>query len=124
MITGTAFCLAIAIYFEARSEPIAGQVAVAQVILNNVNWNEKRVCKKVYQKGFLSSLNIPRKIPNPRNKHWIVAQDAARVALLLGKQGDITKGANHFDMVNANPYWKKHCKVTLVIAGHFFCKGG
>ena len=32
----TISCLALAIYFEARSEPIAGQLAVAQVILNRV----------------------------------------------------------------------------------------
>ena len=29
-------CLAMAIYFEARGEPLAGQLAVAQVILNRV----------------------------------------------------------------------------------------
>ena len=29
-------CLALAVYFEARSEPIAGQLAVAQVIENRV----------------------------------------------------------------------------------------
>ena len=32
----TITCLAVAIYFEARSEPIAGQLAVAQVVLNRV----------------------------------------------------------------------------------------
>ena len=29
-------CLALAIYFEARSEPVVGQLAVAQVVLNRV----------------------------------------------------------------------------------------
>ena len=29
-------CLATAIYFEARGEPMVGQVAVAQVIVNRV----------------------------------------------------------------------------------------
>ena len=35
MITELA-CLATAIYFEARGEPMVGQVAVAQVVLNSV----------------------------------------------------------------------------------------
>mgnify|MGYP003679665620 CR=1 FL=1 len=29
-------CMAVAIYFEARSEPIAGQFAIANVIMNRV----------------------------------------------------------------------------------------
>lgn len=29
-------CLALAVYFEARSEPLRGQLAVAQVVLNRV----------------------------------------------------------------------------------------
>ena len=36
MIT-TIACLATAIYFEARGEPMVGQVAVAQVIINRVD---------------------------------------------------------------------------------------
>ncbi|NDH02271.1 MAG: cell wall hydrolase, partial [Marivivens sp.] len=30
-------CIAMAVYFEARGEPIAGQLAVAQVVLNRVD---------------------------------------------------------------------------------------
>ena len=44
-------CLATAIYFEARSESVKGQAAVAQVILNRVRnpAYPKTICKVVYQ---------------------------------------------------------------------------
>ena len=44
-------CLATAIYFEARGEPVAGQKAVAQVVLNRVKDERypKTVCGVVYQ---------------------------------------------------------------------------
>ena len=36
MIAASLLCLAHAVYWEARSEPIAGQLAVAQVVLTRV----------------------------------------------------------------------------------------
>jgi spore germination cell wall hydrolase CwlJ-like protein len=44
-------CLAEAVYFEARGEPIRGQMAVAQVVINRVftEFYPKTVCGVVYQ---------------------------------------------------------------------------
>lgn len=44
-------CLANAVYFEARSEPLKGQIAVAQVVLNRVfsPFYPNDVCGVVYQ---------------------------------------------------------------------------
>jgi Cell Wall Hydrolase len=44
-------CLATAIYFEARGEPVRGQIAIAQVVLNRVfsRFYPKDVCGVVYQ---------------------------------------------------------------------------
>ena len=44
-------CLANAIYFESRGEPVRGQIAVAQVVLNRVfsPFYPKTVCDVVYQ---------------------------------------------------------------------------
>jgi hypothetical protein len=44
-------CLADAVYFEARGEPLRGQMAVAQVIMNRVfsGYYPKNVCGVVYQ---------------------------------------------------------------------------
>ncbi len=44
-------CLANAVYFESRSEPVRGQIAVAQVVLNRVfsPFYPNNVCDVVYQ---------------------------------------------------------------------------
>ena len=44
-------CLANAVYFEARGEPLRGQIAVAQVVMNRVfsPYYPKDVCSVVYQ---------------------------------------------------------------------------
>jgi spore germination cell wall hydrolase CwlJ-like protein len=44
-------CLAAAVYFEARGEPVRGQIAVAQVVLNRVfsGYYPTTVCGVVYQ---------------------------------------------------------------------------
>ncbi len=45
-------CLTEAIYFEARGEPVRGQIAVAQVVLNRVfsGYYPSTVCGVVYQR--------------------------------------------------------------------------
>lgn len=122
MITAAAFCLSMAIYYEARSEPTDGQIAVAQVIMNNVNWKPSKVCRKVYQKRFITSLSTPREVPSLKNKAWKKALLLANYVLHQGKKKDLTHGANHFDMITSHPYWKNSCVETIRIKRHFFCR--
>jgi spore germination cell wall hydrolase CwlJ-like protein len=42
-------CLTTAVYFEARSEPLLGQLAVATVILNRVKSSNTSICGVVYK---------------------------------------------------------------------------
>jgi hypothetical protein len=42
-------CLTTAVYFEARSEPVLGQLAVATVILNRVKSSNSSICGVVYK---------------------------------------------------------------------------
>jgi spore germination cell wall hydrolase CwlJ-like protein len=78
-------CLAIAIYFEARGEPVRGQVAVGQVILNRVRSPlfPETICGVVYQgqmeKGCQFSFTCDGKTDIPRdNDQWALAQDISR----------------------------------------------
>jgi len=78
-------CLATAIYFEARGEPVRGQVAVGQVILNRVRSPlfPETICGVVYQgqyqKGCQFSFTCDGKSDIPRNDdQWALAQDIAR----------------------------------------------
>jgi len=52
-MTSAALCLALAIYYEARSEPFDGQLAVAEVVMNRVEAERfpDDVCSVVTQGG-------------------------------------------------------------------------
>jgi spore germination cell wall hydrolase CwlJ-like protein len=78
-------CLATAIYFEARGEPVRGQIAVGQVILNRVRSPQfpQTICGVVYQgqmaPGCQFSFACDGKTDMPKqDAHWALAQDLAR----------------------------------------------
>jgi Cell Wall Hydrolase len=78
-------CLATAIYFEARSEPIRGQIAVGQVIMNRVRSPQfpETICGVVYQgqmaPGCQFSFTCDGHSDIPRqDEHWALAQKLAR----------------------------------------------
>jgi spore germination cell wall hydrolase CwlJ-like protein len=121
-------CLAEAIYFEARSEPEAGQAAVAQVVLNRVASGlfPNTVCGVVYQNAehYLGcqfsfacegkALHITE--PGP----WAVAQRIAQ---------DVTDGSTYMqgvgDAMNyhakyVTPYWAHTLTKVDVIGQHIF----
>jgi N-acetylmuramoyl-L-alanine amidase len=62
MFVESILCLAEALYFEARSEPLDAQLLVAEVIYNRVESEEfpNTICEVVYQKNQFSwSKNPP-----------------------------------------------------------------
>ncbi|MBY0300166.1 cell wall hydrolase [Sphingomonas ginsenosidimutans] len=76
-------CLAGAIYFESRGEPLAGQLAVAEVILNRSQSRRfgGSVCDVITQRGQFSFVR-GGKIPSaPVNNDWRTAVAVAKVAL-------------------------------------------
>ena len=64
MIVASIICLAQVLYYEARSEPLDGQLLVAEVVANRVNSEdfENTICSVVYQKGQFSWTKDPPKI--------------------------------------------------------------
>lgn len=67
----TTMCLALAIYYETRSEPLEGQLAVAKVILNRVDSDHypNDVCDVVYQPRQFSFTH-DGKPERPRHDSW------------------------------------------------------
>ena len=51
MIETAIMCLALNIYYEARSEPLAGKIAVSEVVLNRVADTRypNTICEVVYE---------------------------------------------------------------------------
>lgn len=75
-------CLAIGIYYESKGEPLAGQLAVAQVLLNRTQSGRfpKSICSVLTQRGQFSFIR-GGKIPTPpNNAQWRQALAVAQVA--------------------------------------------
>ncbi len=75
-------CLATGVYYESKGEPLAGQLAVADVILNRTKSGRfpKSVCSVLAQRGQFSFVR-GGKIPTPpNNAQWRKALAVAQVA--------------------------------------------
>lgn len=84
-------CLAGAIFYEAKGEPLAGQLAVAEVILNRAKSGRfpADVCAVVTQRGqfgFVRGGRIPS--INEDSRYYRTAVAVARVALADAWQGE------------------------------------
>lgn len=119
-----AYCLAQAIYFEAKGEPIIGQLAVGHVVLNRSKDSRfpTSICGVVQQTrhGCQFSWYCDGKtdvLPNnlQANKAKLIAS-----FLLLYKSPDITNGALFFHANYVQPRWAKRSELTIEIGNHLF----
>jgi N-acetylmuramoyl-L-alanine amidase len=112
-------CLAGAIYFESKGEPLAGQLGVAKVILNRTKSGRYpgNVCGVVKQRGqfgFVRGGEIPA--INSGSLAYRTAVAVAKVAL-TGSWDDPVGGALYFNGVRApRPGGKR----VATIGGHAF----
>lgn len=125
--TAEGHCLVQAIYFEARSEPVEGQLAVAQVVLNRTK-NPRfpnTICGVVFQNEKLRnrcqfSFACDGLSDNPYNKEaWEIAQRISYIAL-SGRWEDITKSAMYYHANYVTPYWVKRLETTAQHGSHIF----
>ena len=138
-----AYCLAQAIYFEARNEDTNGQIAVAYATLNRVKDPRfpKTVCSVVKQASYsskgqklqcafswyctTSAGNVP--VRNKKGElNAVIAQQfkascLIAIAVLAGKTEDNTNGATHFHNPSiSRPSWSKTMIKTARIGHHDF----
>ena len=134
-------CLALNIYFEARTESVAGQAAVADVVMNrgmDERW-PNTVCSVIKQ-GPISKWwkekhgkEIPirnrcqfswfcdGKSDKPKNQDaWIKARDIAYSLLVYNKYRGLTEGATHYHADYVNPKWSKHYTIVGSIGRHIY----
>ena len=129
-------CLALNIYHEARNQPTAGKLAVAQVTLNRVKDVRfpNTICGVVYQGYYANNAPIKNKC---QFSWWCDGKSdkpkeiqSWNYALMLARhmhEGffdniDVVKDATHYHAVYVNPYWTKEKKKVKVIADHVFYK--
>lgn len=120
-------CLAQAVYFEARSEPFEGQVAVAYVILNRVKDRRypNSICAVVFQNEQRRhqcqfSFACDGLSDNPYEMSaWNVARRVAGGVLKNGLS-DVTARSTHYHATYVYPGWAKHLQPTIQVGQHIF----
>jgi spore germination cell wall hydrolase CwlJ-like protein len=121
-------CLANAVYFEARSEPLKGQIAVAQVVMNRVfsGFYPNDVCGVVYQNAhrrlacqFTFACDGKSKAINERAS-WARANRIAKQTL-DGKLYETAVGTStHYHAVYVHPNWVREMKKFVRFGIHNF----
>lgn len=123
-------CLATAIYFEARGEPIQGQLAVAQVVMNRVRSSlyPDTICGVVYQgqhrrTGCQFSFTCDGIADVARDKErWRLANELA----LKVTQGETFLGdighATHYHANYVSPRWRRQLNRIKKVGAHIFYK--
>lgn len=111
-------CLATAVYFEARGEPLEGQLAVAQVIINRVESGRfaRTICGVVYQPGQFTFAH--HRQPSTGSTDWKIAQAIAVIAA-NDTYHDIAPRAISFHAKRLSPNWHNMKRVSQ-IGNHVF----
>jgi hypothetical protein len=121
-------CLAQAIYFEARAEPVRGQIAVAQVVMNRVfsPYYPKDVCSVVYQNAhrhlscqFTFACDGKPETINERGA-WARAQRIAKQTLDARLWLDDVAKSTHYHATYVAPIWRHEMKKMVKHGVHIF----
>jgi spore germination cell wall hydrolase CwlJ-like protein len=119
-------CLALNTYHEARSEPWAGQVAVAQVALRRAGYQFNRVCNEIWKDNQFSwTIDYPKNSDLPVGNAWqwalVAADEAIQWSLYQDDYMDYSNGADHYHATYIKaPKWTKRMTLTKVIGNHIF----
>ena len=128
------WCLALNIYYEARSSNRADRMAVADVVLNRVNhtYYPNTVCEVVQQGKQYADGRMVRnrcqfswycdgKSDWPTNMDaWVEAQQIAYNMLVHNDARGITEGATHYHATYVSPQWARDFALVGRIGEHIF----
>ncbi len=120
-------CLAEALYFEARGESVAGQFAVAEVIMNRVDSRSfpNSICGVINQgtgRKFACQFTYtcdgrPEHIAEPK-----AYAQVSKIAHVMARGGErpLTKGATFYHTMAVSPSWSRKFARTATIGVHHF----
>jgi hypothetical protein len=115
-------CLAGAIYFESRGEPLAGQLAVAQVVINRANSGifPSSYCGVVFQRAQFSFVRGGDMPYIPRGSAaWERAKAVAHIAH-EGLWESEAADSLYFHATYVNPSWNRRKQARATIDTHVF----
>ncbi|KUO56692.1 MAG: hydrolase [Sphingomonadales bacterium BRH_c3] len=115
-------CLAGAVYFEARGEPLPGQLAVAQVVINRAASERfpSSYCGVVYQRAqfsFVKGGDMPQ--INTGSQAWRQAKAVARIAH-EGMWESEVQDSLYFHAKYVRPSWSRKKVARATISQHIF----
>ncbi len=128
-------CLALNIYFEARNQPVMGQIGVSMVVLNRVNSTDypDNVCDVIYQGKHSKITGMP--LRHKCQFSWYCDGltdtpkdvDAYRWAEIIAKdvwdhkgKSDITNGSLFYHSMSVRPKWADKKTFVKRIGDHLF----
>lgn len=114
-------CLAVGIYFESKSEPLAGQLAVGEVIANRANSNGRfpsTYCGVLFQRSqfsFIRGKSWPA--VNKSSRQW---QNAVAIARIVDQdlKDSAVGNALFFHAKHVSPRWR--LKRVASVGNHVF----
>jgi len=115
-------CLAGTVYFESRGEPLAGQLAVAQVVINRSESRQfpSSYCGVVYQRAqfsFIKGGQMPR--IRRGTEAWKRAKAIARIAH-EGQWESEAQDSLYFHATYVKPRWSYRMSKRAAIKTHIF----
>lgn len=118
-------CLAEAIYFESRGEPLSGQIAVAEVVLNRVDDRRfpRTVCG-VTKQGCQFSYTCDGNSDVMKNAVPRARSEKIASLMLAGRARTLTDGATYFHTRAIRPDWSRRFTHTTTIGHHMFYRNG
>tara|TARA_E500000178_G_C16879717_1_gene688388 strand:+ start:384 stop:812 length:429 start_codon:yes stop_codon:yes gene_type:complete len=138
MILETALmCMATNIYHEAKNQPMVGQIAVAQVVMNRVKDSRypNTICDVVkqgltYKNGkvvlgkcqFSWYCDGKKDDVNMKSEKWRNSLRYASMVITNRITLDVTEGATHYHATYVRPAWARTKTKTVRINRHIFYK--
>jgi Cell Wall Hydrolase len=120
-------CMAAAIDYEAGNEPLEGQEAVGQVILNRLRDPAfpKTVCGVVFQgsarrTGCQFTFTCDGSLLRPRSAQSQAQANVVAEHVLAGRNASIVGGATHYHANYVSPYWAPSLVRVATIGAHIF----
>jgi spore germination cell wall hydrolase CwlJ-like protein len=127
-------CLALAVFVEARGEPIAGQEAVAQVVVNRSRirgldncavlaekgqfaWDTDKYLTKVLTKAGRVVHTVRLKALPMAQKGWAVAM---MVAVRVSKRTNTLQNVEFFHAKHLKIGWERRFSRLFVVGNHVF----
>ena len=136
MILETALmCMETNIYHEAKNQPMVGQIAVAQVVMNRVNDSRypDNVCDVVkqgltYKNGkvvlgkcqFSWYCDGKKDDVDKKSEKWRNSLRYASMVITNRITLDVTEGATHYHATYVRPAWARTKTKTVRINRHIF----